>query len=145
MSKMNCVIVYWSRYGNGKKLVDHLADTLQARGSAKVLSTDEADPAALPAADVYVFSAPAEAMNLQKNMREFMKRLQHMDGKKFGIINTHGMKKSRLAKMEKLLSKKGMAKLAEIDFQVGPKAQAGHGLPEGWEASMDAFAARLSG
>ena len=37
-----------------------------------------------------------------------MKNLKGMEEKKYGIINTYGMKKDRLYKMEKLLSKKKM-------------------------------------
>ena len=143
---MNYVIVYWSHYGNGKKLVDHLAATLKEKGAnAQVFTTDETDHASLPTADAYVFSAPAEAMNLQVNMRRFMKHLSGMDGKKYGIINTHGMKKDRLAKMEKLLSKKDMVKVAAIDFQVGEGTETGNGLPTGWEDAMDCFADKLIG
>jgi len=146
VSEMKYVIVYWSRYGNGKKLVDHLAATLQTKGAqTQVLTTDEANPAALPPADVYVFSAAVEAMNIQKNMRGFMKRLQGMAGKNYGIINTHGMPKNRLPKMEKFLSIKDMVKLAEIDFLVGKEAQTGNGLPTGWETALDEYAARLTG
>jgi len=141
---MKYVIVYWSRYGNGKKLVDRLAMTLKAKGAeTQVLTINEADPAAMPAADVYVFSAATEAFNLQKNMRAFMKRLKRMDGKKYGIINTHAMKKNRLSKMEKLLSKKKMEKVAAVDFQVGKDAPTGNGLMAGWEAKLEEFAGKL--
>jgi flavodoxin len=137
-------MVYWSRYGNGKKLVDSLEVILEKKGvETQVFTTDEANPAAMPTADVYVFSAPAEAFNLQMNMRLFMKRLSGMDGKKYGIINTHGMKKSRLSKMENLLSKKNMVKIAEVDFQVGKDARSGNGLLENWNAKLDEFAEKL--
>jgi flavodoxin len=141
---MKYVIVYWSRYGNGKKLVDSLAAKLKKKGAeTQMFKTDEANPAAMPKADVYVFSAPAEALNLQKNMRTFMKKLQGMEEKKYGIINTHGMKRDRLDKMEKLLSKKKMVKLAGVDFQVGDGVQTGNGLMEDWEAKLDEFARKL--
>jgi flavodoxin len=141
---MKCVMVYWSRYGNGKKLVDSLEVILEKKGvETQVFTTDEANPATMPTADVYVFSAPAEAFNLQMNMRLFMKRLSGMDGKKYGIINTHGMKKSRLSKMENLLSKKNMVKIAEVDFQVGKDARSGNGLLENWNAKLDEFAEKL--
>ena len=52
-----------------------------------------------------------------------MKNLEGMEEKKYGIINTHGMKKNRLNKMEKLLSNKKMVKIAEVDFQVGKDAK----------------------
>jgi len=141
---MNYVIVYWSRYGNGKKIVDYLAGKLnEKKGETQILKTDEADPIAMPKADLYVFSAPTEAFNVQKNMKNFMKKLEGMEEKKYGIINTHGMKKSRLHKMENLLSKKKMIKVAGVDFQVGKDAQTGTGLMDGWEAKLDEFAEKL--
>jgi len=141
---MKYVIVYWSRYGNGKKVVDYLVKKLKERGEEiQIFKTDEANPANMSKADLYVFSAPAEALNLQKNMKNFMKGLGGMEEKKYGIINTHGMKKNRLYKMEKLLSKKKMVKIAEVDFKVGKDVQAGNGLMEGWEAKLDEFAGKL--
>jgi len=141
---MNCVIVYWSRYGNGKKIVDYLAEKLNEKeGKTQILKTDEADPTAMPKADVYIFSAPAEAFNVQKNMRTFMKNLEGTKEKKYGIINTHAMKKNRLYKMEKLLSEKKMAKVAEVDFQVGDGAKTGNGLMDDWKAKLNEFAEKL--
>ncbi|HUS98741.1 MAG TPA: hypothetical protein VMY59_00280 [Candidatus Thermoplasmatota archaeon] len=141
---MKYVLVYWSRYGNGRKLIDSLAVTLKKKGAeTQVFITDEANPAAMPNADVYVFSAPAEAFNLQMNMRSFMKRLSGMDEKKYGIMNTHAMKKNRLGEMENLLSKKNMVKIAEVDFQVGKDTQSGNGLMGNWNAKLDEFAQKL--
>ena len=141
---MNYVIVYWSRYGNGKKIVDNLAEKLKKKGGeTQIFKTDEADPANMPEADIYVFSSPAEAFNLQKNMRGFMKKLQGMEEKRYGIINTHGMDRNWLGKMEKLLSKKKMVKLAGVDFQVGKNANTGNGLIEGWETKLNEFAEKL--
>jgi flavodoxin len=141
---MQYVIVYWSRYGNGKKVVDHLAESLNKRGAkAQVFKTDELDPTKMPEADLYIFSAAAEAFNLQKNMRTFMKNLLNMQGKKYGIINTHAMDKNRLYKMEKLLSKKNMVLVAGLDFKVGENANTGNGLPNGWESKVEQFAGKL--
>ncbi|MCK5458480.1 MAG: hypothetical protein KAI20_01200 [Thermoplasmatales archaeon] len=141
---MNYVIVYWSRFGNGKKIVDYLADKLnEKKGKTQILKTDEADPTSLPKADLYIFSAPAEAFNLQRNMRNFMKKLNGMEEKRYAIINTHGMKKNRLYKMEKVLSNKKMVKVAEVDFQVGDGSQTGNGLMEDWKAKLDKFAEKL--
>ena len=109
----------------------------------QVFKTDEADPAAMSKADLYVFSAPTEAFNIQRNMRTFLKKLQGMDEKKYGIINTHGMNRDWLNKMEKILSKKKMIKVAGVDFQVGKDANTGNGLMEGWEAKVDGFTENL--
>lgn len=141
---MNYVIVYWSRYGNGKRIVDNLAEKLKKKGGeTQIFKTDEADPTNMPEADLYIFSSPAEAFNLQKNMRAFMKRLEGMEEKRYGIINTHGLDRNWLNKMEKLLSKKKMVKVAGVDFQVGKNANTGNGLMEGWETKLDEFAKRI--
>lgn len=141
---VKCVIVYWSRYGNGLKVVNYLAAKLKGKGSeVKVFKTEEANPEAMPKADMYVFSAPAEVFNVQKNMRNFMKKLKGMEGRKYGIINTHSMKRNWLGKMEKLLSKKKMEKVAAVGFQVGDGVEKGQGLRSNWEKDLDAFVERV--
>jgi len=47
-----------------------------------------------------------------------MKDIEGMKEKKYIVINTHTMKKIRLAKMEKLLSKKKIVKLTSTDLQI---------------------------
>lgn len=141
---MKYTIVYWSRYGHGKKLVGYLAEKLKEKGGeTQIFTTDEADPKAMPEADVYVFSAPTEAFNIQRNMKTFMKNLEGMDEKKYGIINTHGMNRNWLHKMEKLLSKKKMVKIADVDFQIGKDAQSGNAFMEDYKPKIEAFAAQL--
>jgi len=141
---MKYTIIYWSRYGHNKKIVNYLEEILKEKNAeTQILTTDEADPTALPEADLYIFSAAAEAFNLQSNMRMFMKNLEGMNGKKYGIINTHGMIKDRLSKMEKLLSKKNMVKVAGVDFRVGKDIKSGNALMEGWKGKIDEFAEKL--
>ncbi|MBN2599514.1 MAG: hypothetical protein JXA75_03150 [Candidatus Thermoplasmatota archaeon] len=142
---MKYVIVYFSRFGNGKKLVEYLAGKLkEKKGTIQLFKVDEVDPGAMPEADVYVFSAAAEALSLQRDMKRFMNELKGLEGRRYGIINTHGMKKHRLDKMEKILSKKHMVKLAGMEVHVeGNGVQTGNGLPSGWEARVDEFAGKL--
>jgi flavodoxin len=141
---MKYTIVYWSRYGHNKKIVNYLSEKLkEKKAETQILTTDEADPRALPEADLYVFSAAAEAFNLQRNMRTFLKNLEGLNGKKYGIINTHGMDKNRLPKMEKLLSNKNMVKVADVDFKVGKDIKSGNALMDGWETKIDKFAEKL--
>ncbi|MFP4051040.1 MAG: flavodoxin family protein [Thermoplasmata archaeon] len=142
---MDGVIVYWSRYGNGKKVVDYLEKRMREKGvNTQVMRTDEADPAKMPDADFYVFSSPTEAFRVQKNMRKFMKNLQGVENKKYGVINTHKMKRNWLKSMNKVLSKKEMVKVADLDFRVGDKTESGDGLPQGWKMKMDEFVEKLS-
>jgi len=141
---MKYAIIYWSRYGNGKKIVDYLAGKLKEKGGeVQIFKTSDVNPAAMPEADLYVFSAPTEAFNIQKNMRSFMKKLEGMEGKRYGIINTHAMERNWLHKMEKLLSKKKMVKVAGVDFRVGKDADTGNSLTGNWEKKLDEFASML--
>jgi flavodoxin len=141
---MIIVIVYWTRYGNNKRIVDYLAGKLKGKADVQVFSTDETDPAALPVADRYVFSSAAEAFRVQKNMRKFMKKLKDMDGRKYGIINTHGMQnRNWLKSMTKILNKKKMVKVAEADFAMGREVENAAGLQDGWEKKLDAFAGKM--
>lgn len=141
---MKTVIIYWSRYGNGEKIVKYLETKLkEQKAEVTVLKTANADPVVMPKADLYVFSAPAEAFSVQRDMKSFMKKIQGMDGKKYGIINTHGMNRNWLGKMEKLLNKKKMEKVASVDFKVGKEANTGNGLMDGWEKKVDEFSETL--
>ncbi len=141
---MKYVIIYWSRYGNGEKIVNYIAKKFNGKkADTKILKTNEADPKAMPNADLYVFSAPTEAFSIQRDMKTFMKGLEGMQDKKYAIINTHAMKKSALSKMEKILHKKKMIKIADIDFKIGDGVKEGNGLPQGWQEKIDAFIAKL--
>jgi len=121
-------------------------EKLKAKKEDVILqTTDEADPHTMPEADIYVFSAAAEAFRVQANMRRFMKQLPNMQGKKYAIINTHCMKnKNWLKSMEKILNKKQMNKIAEIDFHIGDGQEQGTGLEEGWEDNLDSFITKLN-
>ncbi len=138
---MNHCIVYWSRFGNGKKVVEYIENKLKDnKQEVQVFTTDEADPSSMPNADIYLFSAPTEAFRIKRNMRTFMKKLKGMDERKYGIINTHAMKnKNCLGNMEKILSKKNMIKIAEVDFRIGEGQDKGEGLMNGWEEKLDDF------
>jgi flavodoxin len=126
-------------------VVEQLADKLKKKkAETTIMTTDEANPAALPEADMYIFSSATEAFNVQRNMRSFMKKLESMDQKKYGIINTHGMDRNLLNKMEKILSKKNMVMVAGVDFKVGKEGNTGNDLMDDWEKSLDAFIEKIT-
>jgi flavodoxin len=138
------VIIYYSRFGNNKKIVEHLAHILMKKGQVQILTADRADPVALPPADVYVFSAAAERFSIQIDMKNLMKNISGMDGKKYAIVNTHALKfKSWLGRMDKLLAKSGMSKIAEVDFRMGSGTDKGTGLADGWETKLEGFAGKI--
>jgi flavodoxin len=144
---MKYVLIYWSRYGNGKKVVEHLSKILEGKGNeTTILTTDQANPTSMPECDMYIFSAPTEMMNVQKNMRKFMKKLSGVENCNYGIINTHETPgKNWLTKMEKMLGKKGMKMTASLDFQIGKGAKEAESLPEEWETEVERFSEKLSG
>ena len=124
--------------------MDYTAEKLKERKiETQIFKTDEANPTSMPEAEVYIFSTPTEAFRIQRNMRTFMKKLTGIEGKKYGIINTHGMDRNWLNSMEKLLSKKKMIKKAAVDFQVSKQANTGNGLMDGWESEIDEFVKKL--
>ncbi len=143
---MYCVIVYWSRYGHGEKLVEHLSKKLEENDiETKSYKPGDLDPKDMPEADIYVFSSPTEAFRIKRDMRKFMKQIKDMENKNYGVINTHGMKRNWLKNMEKILNKKGMVKIAEADFKIGKEgAEEGRALPEDWQDRLDAFVEEMT-
>lgn len=141
---MKYIMIYWSRFGNGEKVVNYISNKLNEKNiETNIFKTNDADPKNLPDADLYIFSTPTEAFNIQRNMRNFIKKIEGMDGKKFGIINTHAMNRNWLNKLEKLLIKKNMKMVAGIDFRIGERSQTGDGLLNGWESRADEFIEKL--
>ena len=141
---MKYVIFYWSRFGHNKKIANTLSEKLDKKGETKVVKVDQIDTVDIPEADLYVFSAPAEAFRVQRNMRTFMKKINDVEGKKFAVVNTHSMKRNWLKSMEKILTKKNMMKVASVDFQIGKEGQKeGQGFIGNWQEKLDEFADKL--
>jgi flavodoxin len=139
---MKYVVAYWSRYGNNKKIAERLESLLKPKGEVQLVVA--AEGAKLPDADVYIFSAASEKFSINSEMKSLMKGLRGMEGKKYALVNTHGLGwKFGLGKMTKMLSKSGMAKAAELDLRVGEGTDRGEGLPEGWEGKVDALAGMI--
>ena len=136
---MKFVIVYSSRFGNGKKCVDIVDEKLRKKGhEVQVVNAPHADPSKIPKADMYIFSGASEAFNIAVGIRKYLKKLPVMEGQKYALISTHGMKRAiALNKMEKLLTKKkNMVKVAAIDFRIGDGSFEGNGLPEGYQERL---------
>ena len=142
---MKYVIVYWSRYGNGKKIINYVGEKLKdKKANVDIFKISEVDPLSIPDADAYIFSAPTEAFSIQRDMKRFLKQLDNMGEKKYALINTHARKnKNSLGKMEKILSKKDMEKIAGIDFQVVEGFREGNGLHPNWKENIDEFVEKL--
>ena len=134
-------MVYYSRFGHNKQIVEYIKEKLSNKGhTVNVIESTQSDPKNLPNADVFVFSASVEAFRIKKEMRHFMKKMDGVNGKKCALINTHGMKKRNwLKSMEKMITKKNMQKMAEIDFIIGEGQDKGEGLEKDWKKKLDGF------
>ncbi|UCE73068.1 MAG: hypothetical protein JSV56_08485, partial [Methanomassiliicoccales archaeon] len=80
---MKYVIVYSSRYGNGKKCVDCVDEELRTKGhEVQVINAPEANPAQIPPADIYIFSGATEAFGIAAGIKSYLKKMSPMEGKK---------------------------------------------------------------
>jgi flavodoxin len=141
---MKVVMVYFSRYGNGKKCVDFVEGALKAKGhEVTVLNAGVSDPLQIPPeGELYIFSGAAEAFSIARELKSYMKAMPELAGRRYALINTHGLKKPRgLPKMEKILTgAKKMVKVGAIDFHVtGDGVQQGNGLPADYQAKLGAW------
>lgn len=151
--------IHASEFGNGAKVAEEFREQMVARGAqVDVRHVRDVDPAALPAADLYVFSSPGRFGRPIKAMRKFLKHLQLAPGTRYALLPT-GLapqpnpktgelpSEEELGKCERvvpimneMLEAKGLVKVAEDKVLVtdlkGP-------LEQGWQDKVDAFAARI--
>lgn len=139
--KMKVTILYFSRYGNGKKCMEQLKGLLEERGcQTDMNSVADMDPEKLPASDIYVFSTPTEAFGIAAPMKGFLKKIDAPKGTKYALFDTHALAKPRATpKMEKLLKKKGMTLVAKADTQVAGKGKEVY-LQEGYIKQLEQLA-----
>lgn len=144
--KMKVCIAYESKYGNGKKCVEYLQDTMSKTGhDVETFSVRETQPELLPQADIYVFSAPTQIGSPARKMKKFLKKLDiKQEGAKYALMTTYlNPKATTLQKMENFLQPIGMTKITDglkikVTGMKGP-------LEEGYEKKLDAFANDILG
>ncbi len=141
---MKVFIAYESKYGNGKKCVDHLQSVMIKKGhETHSFSVRDIKPSELPEADLYVFSSPTHIGKPARKMRKFLKKLEvKQKGMKYALMATHMDPNAKtLQKMEAIIQPKGMTKATDglkikVNGMKGP-------LEEGFEEKIDAFATQL--
>lgn len=145
---MKFVIAYSSRFGNGKRAVDVVEAELKAREhEVQVVNVQDADPARIPPADLYIFSAASEKFSLAVPMKKYLKKLPKKEQEKYALIITHAMDKKLMAlpKMEKFLKKAGMVEAKpHIDFKIGDGSTKGDGMPDGYEEKLKEWVAKFA-
>ena len=155
---MKIEYLHASKFGNGAIVAAHFKERVAAQGvGVDVHHIREVRPAALPPADLYVFSSPGRLGKPIRGMRRFLKEMSLPGGTRYAILTTEAMPKldkktgrvpteQELVKnhqrvgpiMNEILEGKGLVKVAEEKVHVtGLKGP----LEDGWETSVDAFAA----
>lgn len=143
---MNVCIVYESKYGNGKKCVEHLQNVISEKGhEVEAFSIRETKPNLLPEADFYIFSSPTHIGKPPGKMRRFLKKLEiKKEGAKYALMATYmGPKTQTLQKMEEILQTKGVTKISDgikvkVEGMKGP-------LEDGYAQKLEEFVAEMLG
>lgn len=141
---MKILIIYESKYGNGKILAAGLQELLRNKSQdAEIFSVRNLKPSTLPWADIYVFSSPVRMFMLPLSMRSFLRRFKPVkEGAKYALMTTYmDPRVKALEFMEKLLQSKGMIKITD-GFKVKVMDMKGP-LEEGYRKRLEKFTAEL--
>ena len=156
---MHIEYLHASKYGNGAAVAAEFKRHLEAKGiTVAVHHVREADPKALPPADLYLFSSPGRMGRPIGTMRRFLKRLRLPAGATYALLTTEmapqpdgrsgrlpteeelGACQQVIPHMNEALRAAGLVSVAEDKvFVTGMKGP----LEPGWEEKVDAFADRL--
>jgi len=148
-----------SKFGNGARVAEEFKRLMAGRGiTVNVHHVRDADAKHLPPAELYVFSSPGRIGKPIGRARRFLKKVILPSGTKYALLTTEGAPRpdkktgkmpteAEIAKwqrvrpvMNEILQGKGLVKVAEGRVYVtGMKGP----LEEGWEKTVDAFAAGL--
>lgn len=141
---MNINIIYESRFGNGKKVVEELAAILENKDQkVDLFPVAEIEPDKLPVAELYIFSSPTRKFTLPRNMGNFIKRFTSPSkDTRYAFMTTYMDPRTiALKKMEALMKKKDMIKAAD-DFKIKVLGLKGP-LKEGYRENLEKFADEL--
>jgi flavodoxin len=103
---MKVFIAYESKFGNGKKCVDHLQSVIIKKGhEAHSFSVRDIKPSELPEADLYVFSSPTHVGGPPGKIKKFLKKMDvKAEGAKYALMTTHMDPNTKtLQKMEAII------------------------------------------
>lgn len=136
---MKINIIYDSKYGNCRKVVEDFMETIKENGleghmySLKDTKPDEIDPAGF-----YVFSSPTHMGGPSRKMKKMIKKGNLPKEGKYGLITTSKKGGSKAAdKMRKMLNKRGMTEeIKSLNLKV--KSRKGP-LEKGYRDRIDEF------
>ena len=141
---MKVCIAYESKFGNGKKIVEHMQTTISKKGhDVETCSVREISPNSLPNADIYIFSSPTHIGGPPGKMKKFLKKLEiNQEGAKYALMETYMYPNSKtLQKMEDIIESKGMTKVTD---GVSLKVKSVKGpLEDGYEEKLEEFSKKI--
>ena len=141
---MKINILYASWFGNGKKVVEELAEILLKKNQdVKLFSIMEKSIEIIPDADLYIFSSPTRKFSLPANVKDFISSfIPPKSQTHYALMTTYMDPRTiGLKKMEAVLNSKGMFKAAS-DFKVKSLGLKGP-LENGYNEKLIAFAEEI--
>jgi flavodoxin len=87
---VSSLVVYYSFYGNTRRVAETIADTLRSAGPVLVTSLDRLSPADLADADLVVMGSPTHIQNVPKAVRAALAELprKSLDAKSVAAFDT---------------------------------------------------------
>ena len=144
---MKVCIAYDSKYGNGKKCMEHLQNVIVKKGhNVEMFSIHEIEPTSTPSANLYVFSSPTQMGRPSGKMKRFLKKIQiQQEEAKYALVTTCMSPPNTkcLQKMDILLSSKKISKISD-GLMIKVKGMKGP-LDSGYEEKLDSFASDILG
>lgn len=87
---MNAIVVYFSKFGNTKKVAEAIAQGLEQDKNVRIVSSDELVPVDFDGVDLVVMGSPTHKMNLPESVRQVFDQLPHkiIKGKLIAAFDT---------------------------------------------------------
>ena len=87
---MTVSIIYHTRFNNNAMIAEALSDTLETKGyGVSIHPVSEADPAEIPASDLYIIGSPTQIGTLPIKMEQFLNLLKIPERKDFAVFATY--------------------------------------------------------
>jgi len=138
-------IIYASWFGNGKRLVEKLAEILaEKHHDVTLLSLMDKSAGTAPDADLYIFSSPTRKFSLPKNVKDYVSGfVPPRSGTHYALMTTYMDPRTiGLKKMQTILDSKGMRKAAD-DCKIKSLGLKGP-LEDGYSQKLMAFAESIT-
>jgi flavodoxin len=87
---MNALVVYFSKFGNTKKVAEAIAETLRSAASVRVMNIDRLTASDLEEVHLVVMGTPTHRMNLPKEIVPVFEKLPKriLKGKPVAVFDT---------------------------------------------------------